>query len=250
MMMVSPAPALKPTRMLSLTRRTRMLSLNSHAIRHSTATAQAARLAICAYRTASPPASAPTRAGNHQRDRRGRADRKLARRAEQRIADAAKHIAVDADLRRQAGQRRIGERHRDRISRERHAGDDIMAQPGGAIFGKPRAGGKNFIPVHFTALSCSAPLRLHRPDAFSAKEQDDQQRGRRKDQGELGYPLRNEGAGSRPVPKAAQTPMQDARFSQQTRPADPARPGKCPFDRLTKVTCYHHRAVDRRLRPW
>ncbi|MGX1141530.1 hypothetical protein AB7M11_005766 [Bradyrhizobium ottawaense] len=48
MMMVSPAPALKPTRMLSLTRRTSTLSLNNHAMKHSTATAKAARLAICA----------------------------------------------------------------------------------------------------------------------------------------------------------------------------------------------------------
>ena len=46
MMMVSPAPALKPTRMLSLMRRTSMLSRNIQAIRQSTATAKAERLAI------------------------------------------------------------------------------------------------------------------------------------------------------------------------------------------------------------
>ena len=60
MMIVSPAPALKPTRMLSLIRRTRMLSLKSQAIRQRIATAHAARLAICAYRTGSPAASDPT----------------------------------------------------------------------------------------------------------------------------------------------------------------------------------------------
>lgn len=60
MMMVSPAPALKPTRMLSLIRRTSMLSRNIHAIRQRVATATAVKLAICAYRTASPAASAPT----------------------------------------------------------------------------------------------------------------------------------------------------------------------------------------------
>src|SRR3954447_400014 len=59
-MMVSPAPALKPTRILSLTRRTRTLSLNNHAIRHSSATAHAARLAISAYFAASPPDNVPT----------------------------------------------------------------------------------------------------------------------------------------------------------------------------------------------
>ena len=56
-----------------------------------------------------PAGQRPDSARNHQRDRGGRADRKLARRPKQRIADAAKHIAVDADLRRQAGQRRIGQ---------------------------------------------------------------------------------------------------------------------------------------------
>ena len=137
MMMVSPAPALKPTRMLSLTRRTRTLSLNSQAIRQSTATAKAARLAICAYRTASPAGERADGAGDHQRDRRGRADRKLARRAEQRIADAAEHVAVDADLRRQAGQRGIGQRHRDRVGGERYAGDCVGRPPLPAIRGKP-----------------------------------------------------------------------------------------------------------------
>ena len=48
MMMVRPAPALKPTRMLSLIRRTSMLSRKIQAIRQSTATASADMLAICA----------------------------------------------------------------------------------------------------------------------------------------------------------------------------------------------------------
>ena len=87
------------------------------------------------------------RSRGHQRDRRGRADRKLARRAEQRIADAAQHIAVDADLRRQAGERRIGQRHRDRVSRKRHAGNDIGAKPGGTVFGEPLRGRKELCSV-------------------------------------------------------------------------------------------------------
>jgi hypothetical protein len=45
---VKPAPALNPTRMLSLMRRTSMLSRRSHAIRQSKATMPAARLAIWA----------------------------------------------------------------------------------------------------------------------------------------------------------------------------------------------------------
>ncbi len=48
MAMVSPAPALKPTRMLSLISFTSTLSRNSQAIRQSAATVKAARLAICA----------------------------------------------------------------------------------------------------------------------------------------------------------------------------------------------------------
>jgi hypothetical protein len=46
MMMESPAPALKPTRMLSLISRTSMLSLNSQASAQRNATATPIRLAI------------------------------------------------------------------------------------------------------------------------------------------------------------------------------------------------------------
>ena len=60
MAMVNPAPALKPTRMLSLISFTSTLSRNSHASRLSAATVKAARLAICAYRCISPPAISPT----------------------------------------------------------------------------------------------------------------------------------------------------------------------------------------------
>jgi hypothetical protein len=48
MAMVTPAPALKPTRMLSLISLTRSLSRSSQAIRHNAATVKPARLAICA----------------------------------------------------------------------------------------------------------------------------------------------------------------------------------------------------------
>ena len=60
MAIVSPAPILKPTSTLSLTSFTSTLSRSSHAIRHSAATVKAARLATCMYRSASPPAIAPT----------------------------------------------------------------------------------------------------------------------------------------------------------------------------------------------
>ena len=60
MMIVNPAPALKPTKILSLTSLTSMLSRSNHAIKQSKATVKAARLAIWAYRCASPSAIAPT----------------------------------------------------------------------------------------------------------------------------------------------------------------------------------------------
>src|SRR5258706_9057073 len=56
-----------------------------------------------------PSGQRPDGAGNHERDRGGRANRKLARRSKESIAYAAKHIAVDADLGRQPGKARIGQ---------------------------------------------------------------------------------------------------------------------------------------------
>jgi hypothetical protein len=80
------------------------------------------------------------RRGDHQRDRGGRTDRELTRASEKRITDAAAQVAVDADLRRQTGQRRIGERHRDRIGSECHARDGVLRQPFGVILGQPADG--------------------------------------------------------------------------------------------------------------
>ena len=77
------------------------------------------------------------RSGNHQRDGGGGPDRQLTRRAEQGVAEPAEQVAVDPDLRRQAGQPGIGERNRDRVGRQRHAGDGIGRQPGRTIFRQP-----------------------------------------------------------------------------------------------------------------
>ena len=60
--MVMPAPALKPTRMLSLISFTSTLSRSAQAMMQSTTTAKAASVAMAAYRAASPPAMAPTEA--------------------------------------------------------------------------------------------------------------------------------------------------------------------------------------------
>ena len=74
---------------------------------------------------------------DEHRDRRGRTDRELARRAEQRVEQAADQIAVDAVLRRQPGERGVGERHRNAVGSEGHAGDRVCAQPLRLIAGKP-----------------------------------------------------------------------------------------------------------------
>ena len=58
---------------------------------------------------------------DHQRDRRCGPDGELPRRAEHRVAEPAQQVAVNADLRRQAGKRRIGERDRDRIGGQSNA---------------------------------------------------------------------------------------------------------------------------------
>ena len=79
----------------------------------------------------------PHRAGNHERDGGGRSDRQLTRRPEQGVAEPAQQVAVDADLRRQAGKSGIGERNRDRVGRQRHAGDDVTTQPGRTVFRQP-----------------------------------------------------------------------------------------------------------------
>ena len=69
------------------------------------------------------------RDADEHRDRRGGADRELARGAEQRVEQAADQVAVDAVLRRQPGERRVGERHRNAVGGEGHAGDGVVRQP-------------------------------------------------------------------------------------------------------------------------
>ena len=55
---------------------------------------------------------------------------------------AADQVAVDAVVRRQPGERRVGERHRDAVGRERHAGDGVMrAADCGRYAGSHCAGG-------------------------------------------------------------------------------------------------------------
>ena len=170
MMIVSPAPALKPTRMLSLIR----LHENAELEKPGNQAKQChrecgkARDLRVSHRVSCRQRS--DGAGHHQRDRRGGTDRQLARRSEQRIAEAAEQIAVDADLGLQTGQARIGQRHRDRIGGERHAGDHIVTQPRRFICGKPGQRRKNLLqPGRSGVTSCACLVASH-----IAAQQDDQ----------------------------------------------------------------------------
>ena len=137
MAMVRPAPALNPTRMLSLISFTSALSRNSQAKRQSTATVKSseARDLRVALRVTVRHRSHGS--SDHQRNGGSRPDREMAREAEQGVAQAAKQIAVDAHLRRQAGKPRIGKRNRNRVGGQGHPGNDIGGQPGGAVLRQP-----------------------------------------------------------------------------------------------------------------
>ena len=137
MAMVRPAPALKPTRMLSLISFTSALRRNSQAKRQSTATVkrcEAGDLRV-ALRVTVRHRSHGT--GDHERNGGSRPDRELARGAEQGVAQAAEQIAIDAHLRRQACKPRIGKRNRNRVGGQGYPGNDIAGQPGGAVLRQP-----------------------------------------------------------------------------------------------------------------
>ena len=112
----------------------------------------------------------PNSAGNHERDGGGRSDRQLARRPEQSIAEPAQQVAIYADLRRQAGKSRIGKRNGDRVGGQRDPGDDITAQPGGAIFRQPtcrRQFPHRSVPTGRRILhACTLVLRELRPTPY------------------------------------------------------------------------------------
>ena len=125
--MVRPAPALNPTRMLSLISLTSALKLQQpgdQAKQCDGEGGEAGDLGI-ALRVAL--SHGPHRSGNHQRNGGSRPDCELTRGSEQGVAQPTQQIAVDADLRRQAGKGGVGKRDRDRVGRQGYAGDDIAA---------------------------------------------------------------------------------------------------------------------------
>ena len=160
MAIVSAAPALKPSRMVSLMKLTSELNRSSHASTHMQPTTKcgqrrnvgpAFRIALCHTRD---------RDADEHRDRGGRTDRELARRAEQRIEQAADQIAVNAILRRQSSERGVGERHRNRVGRKGHAGDRVVLQPLWPIGGKPLRRWKGRAPAADWSIALALARRF------------------------------------------------------------------------------------------
>ena len=77
------------------------------------------------------------RGSDQHGDRRGRPDGELSRGAEQRVGESGDHVAIDAEVRGQSGERGVGERHRNRIRRERDAGDRVVTQPRRLVLRQP-----------------------------------------------------------------------------------------------------------------
>ena len=77
------------------------------------------------------------RGGERQRNRRRRADRQLARRAEERVGDSGEEIAIESGLHRHSGQLRVRYGAGDRIGRQR-AGEHVGACIASAVTLQPR----------------------------------------------------------------------------------------------------------------
>ena len=135
--MVNAAPALKPSRIVSLMKLTSELSRSAHASTLMPATTSAVSAAMSAQRAGSPAAMPATVAPTSIEMADVGPDRELARRAEQRVEQAPGQVAVDAVLRRQPGERRVSERHRDGVGGKGDASDGVAGQPCALIGGEP-----------------------------------------------------------------------------------------------------------------
>ena len=113
------------------------LSRSTHASTLMPATTSAVSAAMSAQRAGSPAAMPATVAPTSIEIADVGPDRELARRAEQRVDQAPGQIAVDAVLRRQPGERGVGQRHRDRVGGERDARDGVAGQPRALVGGEP-----------------------------------------------------------------------------------------------------------------
>ena len=78
------------------------------------------------------------RGGGEGRGRRHRPDDQVARAAEGGVEDQRARRGVEADDRRDAGDRRVGERLRDEHRPDRQPGDDVAAQPAPVVARAPR----------------------------------------------------------------------------------------------------------------
>ncbi len=77
------------------------------------------------------------RRGEQRRRRRGAPDHQVARRAQHGVDEQRRHQRVEARLRRQARDARIGHRLGDDEPPQRQAGDDVQGQPGAVVAGQP-----------------------------------------------------------------------------------------------------------------
>ncbi len=101
---------------------------------------KASTTAAAAYSAGPASAELADRGGGHQRDHRHRPDRERAAGAEDRVGDERQDRGVEADLRRQPGQQRVGERLRDQHDRDDHRGDEVAGQRGAANSSGPSRG--------------------------------------------------------------------------------------------------------------
>ncbi len=135
--MVIPAPALKPTRMLSLISFTSTLSWSAQAMTQRDRDGESGEARNLGVSRRVAVRHGADGGGDHERDCRCRLDGEVPGRSEQRVAEAAEDVSIDADLRGKAGQRSVGERHGYGIGSERNTGHEVRAQPGQLILAEP-----------------------------------------------------------------------------------------------------------------
>ena len=134
---VNAAPALNPVRIVSLMKFTNPLSRMSQAkpakCRHNQRRecgdgSPTRRIAI---------GHAGDRCADQHGDGRRGTDGQLPRSAEQRIAEAAHEVAINAIVRRQPRERRVRQRDGNRVRGQRDARDHVVLQPGRLVLRQP-----------------------------------------------------------------------------------------------------------------
>ena len=144
--MLRPAPALNPSRIVSLIKSISELSRNSHARVNRAAATNAARVASCAKRTGSPNAGGGDGSPDHQRDGGSRPNRKMAGGAKQRVAYSAEQIPIDTNLWGQASEGSIRDSFGQRVRPKCNTRQQIASQPTSLISRHPLCRWKDGFP--------------------------------------------------------------------------------------------------------